>query len=192
MVKEFAAFIELFRQGKEIANAKKWKEKGIAANIAALLGAGVVIYNGFGHDLKLDNELVQMLSLGIFAGFNIILHIVTSAKVGLPPKRDGSGESGSGFPELGTDEPDNGSGGKDKLPLLMAALCLAGCTTQLQAIGAATDTAMASMRAAEDQNIKLWTANACATPISATVRHPEIVPALRLLCLPTDTSTVLK
>jgi hypothetical protein len=44
--------------------------------------------------------------------------------------------------------------------------------------------AIAAVKSAEDNNIKMWTANACGTPFSAAIRNPEIVPALRELCLP--------
>ena len=35
-------------------------------------------------------------------------------------------------------------------------------------------------------NIEFWKVNACGTPLSAAIRHPEIIPALRALCLPGD------
>ena len=37
-------------------------------------------------------------------------------------------------------------------------------------------------RAAEDENIRAWVFNACATPYDATLRNPQIVPAMKLLC----------
>jgi hypothetical protein len=39
-----------------------------------------------------------------------------------------------------------------------------------------------SVRAAEDENIRVWTADACGTPYSAALRNPQIIPALRDLC----------
>lgn len=66
-------------------------------------------------------------------------------------------------------------------------LLLSGCASQLQALSAYQDAAAVSLRAAEDANIRTWLFNACATPISAAVRHPEIVPGLKALCLPAGT-----
>ena len=47
-----------------------------------------------------------------------------------------------------------------------------------------TATAIRGIQAAEDNNIALWRVNAFGTPLSAIMRHPDIVPALRMLCLP--------
>jgi hypothetical protein len=61
---------------------------------------------------------------------------------------------------------------------------LSGCAGLQQVVDAGTASAAVSLRAAEDSNIRLWTFNACATPLSATIRNPHIIPALRALCLP--------
>ena len=67
---------------------------------------------------------------------------------------------------------------------IVAMVVLTGCANVQQAIGAAEASAVVSVRAAEDNNIKVWAANACGTPFSAAIRNPQIVPALRALCLP--------
>lgn len=59
--------------------------------------------------------------------------------------------------------------------------CLSACTTTMVAYEAA---ALKSIRAAEDNNIAVWTVDACGTPYSAAIRNPQIVPALKALCLP--------
>ncbi len=63
-------------------------------------------------------------------------------------------------------------------------ISLSGCAGVQQAIHGYGSAAISSIRAAEDDHIALWTVTACGTPLSAAVRHPEIIPALRALCLP--------
>ncbi len=73
-----------------------------------------------------------------------------------------------------------------KIALLIAAIAvyLSGCANIQQAAHSYGSAAIASIRAAEDDNIALWTANACGTPLSAAIRNPQVIPALRALCLP--------
>ena len=63
-------------------------------------------------------------------------------------------------------------------------LSLTGCAGLQQAFDAGTAAGAVSLKAAEDSNIRLWEFNACATPLSAAIRNPQIIPALRALCLP--------
>lgn len=62
---------------------------------------------------------------------------------------------------------------KKYLIALAIACVLPGCTTLLD-----------GTKAANDNIIAAWTVAACATPVSAALRNPQIVPALRALCLP--------
>ena len=72
-----------------------------------------------------------------------------------------------------------------KIAVLSAvALSLSGCAGIQQSIHGYGSAAIASIKAAEDDNIALWTVNACGTPLSAAIRNPQIIPALRVLCLP--------
>lgn len=59
---------------------------------------------------------------------------------------------------------------------------LAGCASVQQAINGYAAAAAVSVRAAEDENIRVWTADACGTPYSAALRNPQIIPVLRDLC----------
>lgn len=63
-------------------------------------------------------------------------------------------------------------------------ISLSGCAGVQQSIHGYGSAAIASIKAAEDDNIALWTVNACGTPLSAAIRNPQIIPALRALCLP--------
>ncbi len=70
----------------------------------------------------------------------------------------------------------------------MGALCVAvsmtGCASVTQAAGAYEASAVTAVKNAEDLHITTWTATVCGTPFSATIRHPEIIPAIKALCLP--------
>lgn len=103
MIKEFTAFLSLFRQGKELSNAKAWKDGTIVANLAACISAVLVIAGGFGYDLKLDDAVVQQAAMGIAALWcigNAVVHVITSTKVGLPAKADPA----AAYPKLHADE----------------------------------------------------------------------------------------
>lgn len=72
-----------------------------------------------------------------------------------------------------------------KIAVLSAvALSLSGCAGIQQSIHGYGSAAIAIIRAAEDDHIALWTVTACGTPLSAAIRNPQIIPALRALCLP--------
>lgn len=67
-----------------------------------------------------------------------------------------------------------------KLIAILVLACLSGCASVQQAINGYA--AAVSARQAEDENIRIWTADACATPYSAAIRNPQVIPALRDLC----------
>ena len=61
---------------------------------------------------------------------------------------------------------------------------ISGCASFQPTINAYDAAAITGIKAAEDNNIQLWKVNVCGTPFSAAIRHPEIVPAMKALCLP--------
>lgn len=65
-----------------------------------------------------------------------------------------------------------------------AALALSGCASFQQALGGYQTAAVTGLQAANDNIIQAWSTAACATPFSAAVRNPQIIPALKVLCLP--------
>ncbi len=69
------------------------------------------------------------------------------------------------------------------LAVAVAAIALSGCASVQQAVHGYGAAAIFAIKAAEDDNIAIWKVNACGTPLSAAIRHPEIIPALRALCL---------
>ncbi len=106
MISQFQAFFTLFRQGKQLANSATWKNRTIAANaLLALLGAALAVARGFGYDIQVDPDTLKALAAGIPAAVafgNTVMHVITSAKVGLPsiggagPAADTAAERGQG------------------------------------------------------------------------------------------------
>ena len=96
MIKEFKAFFDLFQQGKQLTNSATWKNRQTATNaMGVVLSAGFVIAGGFGYVVPIDDATLSAAAAGIVAlygVFNSVLTTITSAKVGLPPKPDNSGE----------------------------------------------------------------------------------------------------
>lgn len=66
--------------------------------------------------------------------------------------------------------------------LTLAALC-GGCASVQQAVQAYGSVAVTGTRAANDTLIEAQKVALCGLPLSAVVRHPEIIPAVRALCL---------
>jgi hypothetical protein len=76
-----------------------------------------------------------------------------------------------------------------KFIIAILALSLTGCASQLQAVKGMQSAAAVSLRAAEDNQLDLLVFGICATPYSALIRHPEIVPGVGALCLPNGNLT---
>lgn len=70
--------------------------------------------------------------------------------------------------------------------ILVAAIssALGGCAGFQQALTGYESAALVSAKASNDNIIQVWKVAACATPFSAAVRNPEIIPALKALCVP--------
>lgn len=66
----------------------------------------------------------------------------------------------------------------------LLASSLTGCAGINQAVSAYGAVAVDSAKASNDNLIAGWTVAACATPLSAIYRNPQIIPALRVLCAP--------
>lgn len=72
---------------------------------------------------------------------------------------------------------------KKSMLMLALAVSLAGCASFQQGVSAFSVAAVDSAKTANDQAIWAWSTAACATPISAALRNPQIIPALRVLCM---------
>lgn len=77
--------------------------------------------------------------------------------------------------------------------LIVSSTCaalLTGCGSLQQAVQAYGGVAVTNARAANDTLVEGYKVGLCALPLSAIARHPEIVPAVRTLCIPpNDTIT---
>lgn len=70
-----------------------------------------------------------------------------------------------------------------KLIILVALATLAGCSSMQQAVQAYGSVAVGNAKAANDTLIDGYKVGLCGLPLSAIVRHPEIIGAVRSLCL---------
>ncbi|ALK96969.1 hypothetical protein AB595_04665 [Massilia sp. WF1] len=70
-----------------------------------------------------------------------------------------------------------------KIITLAVLLALTGCAGVQQAVQAYGSVAVTGARAANDTVIEAQKVSLCGLPLSAIARHPEIVPAVRSLCL---------
>ncbi len=68
---------------------------------------------------------------------------------------------------------------------IIAAMLLSGCT----ALNVLEQKAVSNIKDADDHIIAVWSTAACATPFSAVMRNPQIVPAMRALCVPQNAVT---
>lgn len=75
-----------------------------------------------------------------------------------------------------------------KLFILLSALSLTGCAGLNQAIQAYGAVAVTNAKAANDTLIDGYKVGICALPFSAIQRNPEIIPAVRALCVPSGNS----
>lgn len=84
---KIAALWALFRQGQSVADPKLWKQRQITATaLGAVLLAVVAVLKAFGVDIPLDTETAVAIGGGVIAVVNVVLTLVTTDKVGLPPK----------------------------------------------------------------------------------------------------------
>lgn len=65
----------------------------------------------------------------------------------------------------------------------LAASCISGCASVSQAVSAYGSAALTGAKAANDTLIEANKAAMCALPLSAVQRHPELIPALKSMCL---------
>jgi hypothetical protein len=63
-------------------------------------------------------------------------------------------------------------------------LALTGCASLNSAVNAYGTVMVDNARAANDTAIQAWSVTGCALPYSAILRNPQIIPAIRALCLP--------
>lgn len=100
IMKKLYALWALFRKGEEIADSARWKNRTITVNAlsAVVLAAGAIAAS-FGLDLGLNDEMAAQIGGGVLAVGNIVMHVVTSQKVGLPARGGGDAPTGTTGPD---------------------------------------------------------------------------------------------
>lgn len=78
---------QALHEGYEVTDPQKWKNGTIKANSIAVLLSAILM---FIDDTSINNEQITTIAAGIIAGVNIVMHILTSKKVGLSSHNDNS------------------------------------------------------------------------------------------------------
>ena len=98
-IKNLPKFMELLKEGKEVADPVTWKSRTVATNaIITLLGTAFGIAKAFGYDFNLDSDIVQDLAVGVvalMAAGNSIMHVITDKRIGMSPDSGGSPPTGT-------------------------------------------------------------------------------------------------
>ena len=83
------SILALFRQGNVVANPAAWKTGAITAMalVPFLLSLDRVA-TAFGYPLGISQQDADAIAAGIVAITGIVSHVITSDKIGMPPKRE--------------------------------------------------------------------------------------------------------
>ena len=88
MEKLFALFA-LFRQGNAVSNPADWKNGAIQAMaLVPVLLAVDRVATAFGSPLGIDTQTATDIAVGVVAIVGVVSHVITSDKIGMPPKRE--------------------------------------------------------------------------------------------------------
>lgn len=83
-------FLAAFQKGKEVANPTTWKNRAMAMNaVSGVLVTLFLIARFAGYDVPISHEALESISSGLVdlvLVANLVLHVVTSTKVGVPSK----------------------------------------------------------------------------------------------------------
>lgn len=85
-IKKISAALDVFKQGKAVANPEAWKKGQITVNmLSGFLMAVVALANTFGVSLPITPEIVDQIAyatLGTLAIINPVATVVSTDKVG--------------------------------------------------------------------------------------------------------------
>ena len=73
---------------------------------------------------------------------------------------------------------------KRSLLFSVLAIALTGCGTAIPAMNAYGGAAISSTQQVNDSYAKGWAAAGCGITVGAALRNPEVIPALKVLCMP--------
>jgi hypothetical protein len=92
-------FFEAFQAGKELSNAKTWKNAQlVTSKLTVLATAGLAIARAFGYDFGITDEQMLSIVLGVGALVSVFMGaatVVSSSKVGMRRVPD-RGDNGRG------------------------------------------------------------------------------------------------
>ena len=107
-------FFQAMQAGKELANATTWKNAQlVTSKLTVLVGAGIGIAAFFGYTLPItyDQGVALVSAVGVLVGlFNGSATLVSTTRIGLPPRRDAVQPTGA---DGGGDAGDAGEYGAD-------------------------------------------------------------------------------
>lgn len=89
MINEYKALFDVFQKGKEVKNAAAVKNYHLMGSaLAGLLGSALVIAQASGYYIPISKEDIAQVGVGIASLWefgSVILTVISSKKVGLPP-----------------------------------------------------------------------------------------------------------
>lgn len=87
MFEKIKLFLDLLRQGSEVADVSKWKSHKItAAKVVAVMAVLVAILKSFGYHVPLSDADTASIGVALYALLNWLLDTVTDKERGLPAK----------------------------------------------------------------------------------------------------------
>ena len=113
-MKKLLALFGLFRAGSCVADPAQWKRRQVTVTLLVpVIAALTSVAKEFGHEIPLTQDDIAVLAGGILVAVNVVLTIVTTRKIGLPPPREPpGGRSGNTVGNGESPEPP-GLGGKN-------------------------------------------------------------------------------
>lgn len=89
------ALLDLFRKGSVVADPAAIKNGAVGVMaVSALLLALDRVATAFGYPLGITDGVASDVAAGVVAIVGVVSHVVSSEKIGLPPKRDASTADG--------------------------------------------------------------------------------------------------
>jgi hypothetical protein len=87
MIKKLKALFMLFQKGKVVANPGKWKTGQMESSaVVASIWAIIHVAEAWGYAVPVGSETVDAVAIGLLAGINWVFTVITTDKIGLPPK----------------------------------------------------------------------------------------------------------
>jgi hypothetical protein len=87
MMKKLKALLLLFQKGQIVADPAKWKAGQMESSaVIAAIWAAVYVAEAWGYAVPVGSETVDAVAVGLLAGINWVLTVITTDKIGLSTK----------------------------------------------------------------------------------------------------------